>query len=191
MFLILLVILQGNSASENWTEISGRIRCSVTLSPRSEVNDTKLKGEEKSGSLQISPSRDGPWTTMRLNYAAPAACWQFGDNIVASEVSVHDGNRYVYIRSLVSVHNDTDSPLALQLKLWAAERKTTSTDNGTVAAANETNELVEDEFFETQTYNPVVGGWVGCGDSLEVVLNALNLPLFFCLNFIYFFTLLT
>lgn len=148
---------KGNSTGENWTETSGRIRCSVTLSSRSKVNDATLKGEKKSGSLQISPSREGPWTTMRLNYAAPAACWQFGDNIVASEVSVHDGNRYVDIRSLVSVHNDTDAQLDLQLKLWASGQ----------AVANETNYPMEDEFFETQTYNPVVGGWVGCGDSLE------------------------
>ncbi|KAI8030539.1 hypothetical protein LOK49_LG01G00241 [Camellia lanceoleosa] len=69
----------------------------------------------------FSPAREGPWTTVRLNYAAPAACWRLGYDIVASEVSIKDGNRYVNIRSLVSVCNNTDFTLDVCLKLRGHE----------------------------------------------------------------------
>lgn len=161
------MLFQRNATEARCSKASGRIRCSVLLSPRSEVNNGSSNERQKSGALRISPAREGPWTILRLNYAAPAACWQFGNNIVASEVSVCDGNRYVNIRSLVSVRNDTDAPLDLQLKLRASEQKTSGIDNGTVVIPNESCQIVTDEFFETEKYNPAIG-WVGCGESLEV-----------------------
>ncbi|EOA17894.1 hypothetical protein CARUB_v10006303mg [Capsella rubella] len=87
----------------------GKIRCAVLLPAKSNVVDrNNSSSEKKSGFLQVSPSIEGPWTTVRLNYAAPAACWRLGNDVVASEVSMQDGNRYVNVRSLVSVENNTD-----------------------------------------------------------------------------------
>ncbi|VVA93348.1 unnamed protein product [Arabis nemorensis] len=87
----------------------GKIRCAVLLPAKSKVVDqSKSSSQKKSGFLQVSPSIEGPWTTVRLNYAAPAACWRLGNDVVASEVSMQDGNRYVNVRTLVSVENNTD-----------------------------------------------------------------------------------
>ncbi|KAL1194607.1 hypothetical protein V5N11_031431 [Cardamine amara subsp. amara] len=95
----------------------GKIRCAVLLPAKSKVVDqSKSSSEKKSGFLQVSPSIEGPWTTVRLNYAAPAACWRLGNDVVASEVSMQDGNRYVNVRSLVSVENSTDFLLDLCLQ---------------------------------------------------------------------------
>lgn len=94
----------------------GKIRCAVLLPAKSKVDQSKSFREKKSGFLQVSPSIEGPWTTVRLNYAAPAACWRLGNDVVASEVSMQDGNRYVNVRSLVSVENNTDFLLDLCLQ---------------------------------------------------------------------------
>lgn len=80
------------------------------------VEQSKSSSEKKSGFIQVSPSIEGPWTTVRLNYASPAACWRLGNDVVASEVSMEDGNRYVNVRSLVSVENNTDYLLDLCLE---------------------------------------------------------------------------
>lgn len=148
-------------------ESSGRIRCSVLISPESEVKpgEKSLIGE-RSGFIEISPTREGPWTMVRLNYAAPAACWQYGDNLVTSEVSIHDSNRYVIIRSMVSVRNDTEFPVDLCLKLSTSSQKSMFIEGETMAVTKESNKFETDEFFETQQYNPAVG-WVEHPNSLE------------------------
>ncbi|WCJ20748.1 hypothetical protein M5689_002962 [Euphorbia peplus] len=76
-------VAQGDKDSKS----SGRIRCAVLLSPGAEAEekDDILVRSRKSGVIQISPSVEGPWTTVRLNYAAPAACWRLGNEAVASE----------------------------------------------------------------------------------------------------------
>ncbi|XP_027361593.1 uncharacterized protein LOC113869468 [Abrus precatorius] len=98
-------------------EKSCKLQCAILVHDSEvENNDQQSSfGAQKSGFIQISPSKEGPWTTVRLNYAAPAACWRLGNNVVASEASVKDGNRYVNIRSLVSVRNNTDFVLDLCL----------------------------------------------------------------------------
>lgn len=120
----------------------GRIKCVVLLSPRSTVPNTGkgFTGDSNSGYLQISPSREGPWTTVRLNYVAHAACWPLGNAVVASEVIVEDGNRYVNIRSLVSVSNTTDLVLDLCLQLNSSnESMDTLDDTSNDSSTNETN----------------------------------------------------
>nr|DAD18267.1 TPA_asm: hypothetical protein HUJ06_019730 [Nelumbo nucifera] len=146
-------------------ESHGRIRCGVILSQRSEVeNDMQmLSNGRKPGFIQISPTQQGPWTTMKLNYAAPAACCRFGNDVVASEVRVKDGNRYVNIRSLVSVSNNTDFVLDLCLKVKASSESKRSTSDGCKGEDKEinNNNIITDVFFETEKYNPDIG-WVGC-----------------------------
>lgn len=110
------IFLQGMNQGDQ-RKNCGKIRCAVLLPAKSNVVDqSKSSSEKKSGFLQVSPSIEGPWTTVRLNYAAPAACWRLGNDVVASEVSLQEGNRYVNVRSLVSVENNTDFLLDLCLQ---------------------------------------------------------------------------
>lgn len=143
----------------------GRVRCAVLLSPKSEVEDKDETaiGGRKSGFIQISPSTVGPWTAVRLNYAAPAACWRLGNDVVASEVVVKDGNRYVNIRSLVSVLNNTGFVLDLCLVSKASrEQMRTQQLNGSRehGSSQRVDDNIQiDEFFETEKYDPEIG-WV-------------------------------
>ncbi|XP_043697676.1 uncharacterized protein LOC122648528 isoform X2 [Telopea speciosissima] len=143
----------------------GRIRCAVLLSPNLQVeNDEQVStSSRKRGSIQISPTREGPWTTVRLNYAASAACWRLGNDVVASEVNVKDGNRYVTIRSLVSVRNNTDIVLDLCLRPKTCHENLSTINDGVKHEdeALEGERIETDEFFETEKYNPAIG-WVGC-----------------------------
>ncbi|CAK9173343.1 unnamed protein product [Ilex paraguariensis] len=151
-------ITQGNKDKNSY----GKIRCAVILSPRFEVEngDQCFGGSSKSGFIQISPTSEGPWTTVRLNYAARAACLPFGKDVVASEVTAKDGNRYVTIRSLVSIRNNTDFILDLCLKLRASSENMMSLDAAGREMQLDGNQFETDEFFETQKYNPT-SGWVG------------------------------
>ncbi|XP_031385571.1 uncharacterized protein LOC116199374 isoform X2 [Punica granatum] len=162
--LIWIDLFSAKSADANGREstdnLRGRIRCSILFSPGSEVDDSSLT-DRRSGFIQISPTKEGPWTTVRLNYAAPAACWRLGNNVVASEVSVKDDHRYVDIRSLVSMRNNTDFTLDLCLKLKGLGDGTRQFDDVIEVEELQMNgEKVErDEYFETQKYDPSIG-WV-------------------------------
>lgn len=149
------------------TKSSGRIRCAVLLSPRSEAmdKDEVFIGKRKSGFIQISPSMEGPWTTVRLHYAAPAACWRLGNDVIASEVSVRDGNIYVNMRSLVSVRNNTDFILELCLVPKTSKENIRNIRSLSIASKPEGLQIdgstvQTDEIFETENYNPSLG-WVG------------------------------
>ncbi|KAL6008538.1 hypothetical protein ACLOJK_034051 [Asimina triloba] len=146
--------------------LHGRLRCAVlyTRRPEDEIDNNNFTGERKSGFIQISPSRAGPWTTVRLNYAAPTACWRLGDDVVASEVSVKDDSRYVNIRSLVSVSNSTDFIIDLCLNSKDSNQKKKAVDDNSVKP--EDDEFSEDafetdEYFETQKFDLSIG-WVNC-----------------------------
>lgn len=147
---------------------SGRIKLAAYLSPQLEVGKSEKSYNTKArpGFIQISPTREGPWTTVRLNYAAPAACWRLGNTVVASEVSIADGNRYVKIRSLVLVRNYTEFTLDLQLKLNASNEKRRHDNDETQEVYGD--EVVTDEFFETQKYNPDIG-WFDANEGTNEV----------------------
>ncbi|XP_015084887.1 uncharacterized protein LOC107028368 [Solanum pennellii] len=147
---------------------SGRIKLAAYLSPQLEVGKSEKSYNTKArpGFIQISPTREGPWTTVRLNYAAPAACWRLGNTVVASEVSIADGNRYVKIRSLVLVRNYTEFTLDLQLKLNASNEKRRHDNDETQEVYGD--EVVTDEFFETQKYNPDIG-WFDVNEGTNEV----------------------
>uniref|UniRef100_A0A7N1A9Q6 Peroxin/Ferlin domain-containing protein n=1 Tax=Kalanchoe fedtschenkoi TaxID=63787 RepID=A0A7N1A9Q6_KALFE len=158
---------------------TGRISCAVLFSsdPDTEINQNTEIGNKYSGFIQISPTKEGPWTSVRLNYAAPAACWRLGNDVVASEVIVRDGNRFVNIRSLVSVRNSTEFTLDVCLEL-----KNTSETVGCMNKEMETegrhdcNRIFSDEYFETEKYDPSVG-WVSCSSpSSSQILSQVELP---------------
>lgn len=152
--------LQNATVDYEHKEPCGKLRCAVLLSPKSEADDKDdtVIGRGKSGFILISPSTEGPWTSVRLNYAAPAACWRLGNNVVASEVNLKDSNRYVNIRSLVSVRNNTDFRLDLCLVPKTSAEGLRSSKSGDLKMAGE--EIQIDEFFETEKYNPTIG-WIG------------------------------
>lgn len=131
----------------------------MLLSARPEIDDEKdHMNRSRNGFIQISPTRQGPWTTVRLNYASRAACWRLGNDVVASEVTVKDGNRYVSIRSLVSVTNKTDFVIDLQLKSKSSsgnlkmDEKNEDEDEG-----QDDSRLYTEEFFERERYSPSTG----------------------------------
>lgn len=171
--LTLLMFIQEISQGDKCQKLCGRIRCSVLLPPANEVEDNELSfpGGRKRGFIQISPTKEGPWTTVRLNYAAPAACWRLGNDVVASEVSIKDGNRYVNIRSLVSVRNNTDFTLDVCLKLKD------SVSDGNMRPLEgaskpeeigmDVNNILTDEFFETEKYDPTLE-WISCMAQSEL-----------------------
>ncbi|KAG9142715.1 hypothetical protein Leryth_005471 [Lithospermum erythrorhizon] len=143
--------------------MSVKVRFAVLLSPKSKLEDTRLR--DRSSFLQISPAREGPWTMVRLNYAAPSACWRLGNDVVASEVSVRDGNRYVHIRSLVSVRNNTSFTLDLRIVAKASSDTCRSgLQDDRMENQGDAIELIVEEFFETEKYNPSIG-WISSGTS--------------------------
>lgn len=142
-----------------------KLQCAI-LVHSSEVESNNQPSNydvHKSGFIQISPSKEGPWTTVRLNYAAPAACWRLGNDVVASEASVKDGNRYVNIRSLVSVRNDTDFVLDLCLTSKMSSEKVNLLKNSSDSESilTESYRVQTDEFYETEKLTPQIG-WVRC-----------------------------
>ncbi|KAK9094958.1 hypothetical protein Scep_026427 [Stephania cephalantha] len=154
---------------EKQKRLCGKIRCAMFLSPLSAAeNDSQTMSEDmKSGVIQISPARKGPWSTVKLSYAAPVACWRLGNDVIASEVSVKDGNRCVNIRSLVSITNSTDFILDLCLIPKSSLEDIKSASDRTKREEKENDhDIVMDELFETEKYNPVIG-WVGCSCQLN------------------------
>ncbi|KAI3918587.1 hypothetical protein MKX01_041907, partial [Papaver californicum] len=170
----------GPSNELNWMELSsarsmsmpredehnqshGRLRCAILLLLMSEENVSETSSNDKRrGLLQISPAKEGPWTSVKLNYAAPAACWRLGNDVVASEVSVKDGNRFVNIRSLVSVTNNSEFMLDVCLTVKGSYGNMKSVDDNKQGVKDIVRERFDtDDFFETQKFNPDIG-WVGC-----------------------------
>ncbi|VFQ66400.1 unnamed protein product [Cuscuta campestris] len=153
---------------------AGRLKCAFYLSPQIDLEISKGSSDKEKnvGFIQISPTREGPWTTVRLNYAAPAACWRLGNNVVASEVSIVEGNRYVNIRSLVSVRNDTEFTMHLRLKHRISDE--TMLPDNKKKDENESNiKYVTCELFETQIYDPTAG-WVG--PDFKEMASGVGLP---------------
>ncbi|KAH6774114.1 pleckstrin homology domain-containing protein [Perilla frutescens var. frutescens] len=170
-----LELSSGESSLEARCRKVGRIKCAVFLPPRLETEKYKsINGYKKSGSIQISPTREGPWTILRLNYGSPAACWRLGNDLVASEVRVNDGNRYVNIRSLVSVRNNTEFTLDLCLKLRATNIDAESVIGEEKEAEYDGSELATDELFESQKYS-TNNGWLAC-TNFEEEVSRVNLP---------------
>ncbi|KAJ6828337.1 uncharacterized protein M6B38_362940 [Iris pallida] len=159
---------------QNAKKSHGRIRCVVLLSTKPEVKHEKLDhiNSKRTGFLQISPTRQGPWTNVRLNYAARASCWRLGNHVVASEVSIKDGNRYVSIRSLVSVTNKTDFIIALRLKSKYSSENMKTVDNETEEDTGaDDSRFYAEEFFETEKYTPSTG-WVSFCKSIPSSNNS-------------------
>jgi len=145
-----------------------KLQCAILVHNSEIESNNQLSNYDvrKRGFIQISPSKEGPWTTVRLNYAAPAACWRLGNSVVASEASVKDGNRYVNIRSLVSVRNNTDFVLDLCLtsKVSSEKMNLLKSSSNSESIQTESYRIQTEEFFETEKLTPEIG-WVRCSGS--------------------------
>lgn len=145
-----------------------KLQCAILVhNSETEINNQLSNYDvHKRGFIQISPSKEGPWTTVRLNYAAPAACWRLGNAVVASEASVKDGNRYVNIRSLVSVRNNTDFVLDLCLtsKVSLEKMNLLKSSSNSESIQTESYRIQTEEFFETEKLTPQIG-WILCSGS--------------------------
>ncbi|CAH9120085.1 unnamed protein product [Cuscuta europaea] len=162
------------SGEERVVKSAGRIKCALYLSSHTDLDISKGSSDKEKnvGFIQISPTREGPWTTVRLNYAAPAACWRLGNDVVASEVSITEGNRYVNIRSLVSVRNDTEFTVHLRLK-YRASHETMLRDIERKDDNENGSNFFTCELFETQLYDPTAG-WVG--PAFNTMASGVGLP---------------
>ncbi|ESW28603.1 hypothetical protein PHAVU_002G003000 [Phaseolus vulgaris] len=159
------IYLSAENSMDSYYGKPCKLQCAI-LVHNSEIeinNQLSNYDAHKCGFIQISPSKEGPWTTVRLNYAAPAACWRLGNAVVASEASVKDGNRYVNIRSLVSVRNNTDFVLDLNLtsKVSSEKMNLLKSSINSDSIQTESYRIQTDEFFETEKLTPQFG-WVRC-----------------------------
>ncbi|KAL2636221.1 hypothetical protein R1flu_007700 [Riccia fluitans] len=106
---------------------------------------------EELGSLQLSLTPDGPWNQVGLNYALGAAPWQVNEDTMASEFYVEGGVKHLLIRSLVVVQNGTEFDVEVSLCMVSAlGSKTSIVENGA-------SDIVEEEVFENQRYQPLIG----------------------------------
>ncbi|KAK7309084.1 hypothetical protein RJT34_05549 [Clitoria ternatea] len=162
---LIWIDLSADNSTDSYNKKLRKLQCAVLVHNSEVENDNQHSNYDahKSGFIQISPSKEGPWTTVRLNYAAPAACWRLGNVVVASEASVKDGNRYVNIRSLVSVRNNTDFVLDICLTSKNSLEKQSLLKNSSNYESIQTvsHRIQMDEFYETEKLTPNTG-WVGC-----------------------------
>ncbi|MQL75897.1 hypothetical protein Taro_008256 [Colocasia esculenta] len=158
-----------DSHSDTGLKSSGRIRFSILLTDRAKMENNKLRsGSGKTrGFIQISPAKEGPWTTVRLNYAAPAACWRFGNNVIVSEVNVLDSSRYVNIRSLVSLVNKTGFLMEFSLKSKPSVERIGPTDEREEEeqSAAHSDICETEELFQIEKHVSSIG-WVGCSTQM-------------------------
>ncbi|CAM6084054.1 unnamed protein product [Calypogeia fissa] len=111
-------------------------------------------GHER-GTIQVGPSREGPWNAVGLNYALGPSSMTIYNDIVASEFYVENGVKHLVMRSLVSVKNGTDFDLEVSLAMINILRTAQGTQN---SGENDViGEVVEEEFFENERYQPIVG----------------------------------
>lgn len=123
------------------------------------VGDPPKEGDatgHERGTIQVGPSREGPWNPVGLNYALGAAPWTILNDIIASEFYVEGGVKHLVMRSLVSVENSTDFDLEVSLAMVSALHKSLAA--GLEAAEDDAiGETFDEEFFENERYQPIVG----------------------------------
>ncbi|XP_057872719.2 uncharacterized protein LOC131078906 isoform X2 [Cryptomeria japonica] len=141
-------------------ESQGKIRCAMFISSRltDEMYAKGLVSGIKPGIIQIGPTKEGPWTTVSLNYSTSTTCWRMGHVMVASEVSLKGSNKYVIIRSLVSVLNQTDFAIDLHISPESLNYKLGYVTGHDYDNEQQTSDnFIWDEVFENERYNPLLG----------------------------------
>lgn len=147
----------------------GKIRCGMFISSifTDEMYAKDLSFGTKPGDIQVSPAREGPWTTVNLNCAASAVCWRKGHDSIAREVSVKGSNKYLIIRSLVSVLNQTDFSIELCLFSESSNSQLEySNDHCQGHEQQISDNFAQDEVFENEKYHPLLGWGSSCPGHL-------------------------
>ena len=116
------------------------------------------ESSHKPGAIEVSVTKNGPWSPVRLNYGLGPAAWHLGKDHLASEMVVHEGVKHLFVRTLVTISNETDYHLEFRLcpDFLLGNDKEGSDSS---MASDEAHNAVEEEVFENQRYQPGKG-WV-------------------------------
>jgi vacuolar protein sorting-associated protein 13A/C len=114
----------------------------------SEETESQLSnGSQKFGAIEVSVTRNGPWSPVRLNYGLGPAPWHLGRDHLASEMVVHEGVKHLFVRTLVTLTNETEYVLEARLCPDFLVGQETEKDGLDV---NNLENSVEEEIFENQ-----------------------------------------
>lgn len=114
------------------------------------------ESSHKPGAIEVSVTKNGPWSPVRLNYGLGPAAWHLGKDHLASEMVVHEGVKHLFVRTLVTISNETDYHLEFRLcpDFLLGNDKEGSDSS---MASDEAHNAVEEEVFENQRYQPGKG----------------------------------
>lgn len=109
---------------------------------------------QKFCAIEVSVTRNGPWSPVRLNYGLGPAAWHLGRDHLASEMLVHEGVKHLFVRTLVTVMNETEYHLEARLCpdfLVGQETEVSALD------VNYSDCSMEEEVFENERKQPGKG----------------------------------
>ncbi|XP_024403056.1 uncharacterized protein [Physcomitrium patens] len=106
------------------------------------------------GTIEVSATKNGPWSSLRLNYGLGPAPWHLGKDHFASEMVVNDGVKHLFVRSLVTIRNETKYQLEARLcPDFLVDQET----DANILDANNSESSLEEELFENQRIQPGKG----------------------------------
>ncbi|KAG0557949.1 hypothetical protein KC19_11G167800 [Ceratodon purpureus] len=112
-----------------------------------EVESQQSSGSQKFGAIEVSVTRNGPWSPVRLNYGLGPAPWHLGRDHLASEMVVHEGVKHLFIRTLVTLTNETEYSLEARLcPDFLVDQETVEN----LLDSNDLENFVVEEIFENQ-----------------------------------------
>jgi len=121
----------------------------------SEDTESQLnENPQKFGAIEVSVTRNGPWSPVRLNYGLGPAPWHLGRDHLASEMLVHEGVKHLFVRTLVTVINETEYHLEARL---CPDFLVGQETEGNVLDVNDSECSVEEEVFENERKQPGKG----------------------------------
>lgn len=116
-----------------------------------DVESQQNESSQKFGAIEVSVTKNGPWSPVRLNYGLGPAPWHLGRDYLASEMVVHDGVKHLFVRTLVTVVNETEYQLEARL---CPDFLLGSEKDGNELDVNGSENAVEEEVFENQRKQP-------------------------------------
>lgn len=109
---------------------------------------------QKFGAIEVSVTRNGPWSPVRLNYGLGPAPWHLGRDHLASEMLVHEGVKHLFVRTLVTLINETEHHLEARL---CPDFLVGQETEGSALDINDSEISVEEEVFENERKQPGKG----------------------------------
>ena len=121
-----------------------------------DTDSQQNNGSQKFGGIEVSVTRNGPWSPVRLNYGLGPAPWHLGRDYLASEMVIHEGVKHLFVRTLVTLMNETECFLEARL---CPDFLVGQETDGNGLGVNNLENSVEEEIFENQRTQPGKG-WV-------------------------------